>query len=350
MVGKYSVIVLVLVAGFFASAAHSEFYKWVDKTGQVHYTQTPPPSSQIKQDAMSSNAQDRKTYKTLIGNWIGKRKDQHVLLNFTADGRFEDRTQEGARTTYNGVGKWKVDGEMIRWDYEQGKGHWDYAKGKSKHFSFVENISKNKLQLREPDGTLTNLRRVGTGEDEQADKLADARSQKCKKPFEKGVEDGQKWVRLIENDCPQRVSELLKDGLNPNAAVDGQTPLTRAVDMHRRSIAKQLIKAGADVDKPRKSDGATALILAAQSGEYQLVNTLISAGASIEKHDVDKCTALIVAAKGNHGVVVKRLLSMGANVNAADSGGMTALNHAEKRGYKKIVKTIKDYKKLTGTK
>jgi hypothetical protein len=350
MFGKYSVIVLVLLAGCFASAAHSEFFKWVDKSGQVHYTQTPPPSDQIKQDAMSSNANDRKTYKILIGNWVGKRKEQKVLLNFTADGRFEDRKQEGARTTYNGVGKWKVDGEMIRWDYEQGKGNWDYARGKTKHFSFVENISKNKLELREPDGTLTSLRRVGTGADDQADKLADARNEACNKPFEKTIKDGEKWVHLIENDCPKRVSELLKDGLNPNAAADGQTPLTRAVDMRRRSIARRLIKAGADVDKPRKSDGATPLILAAQSGEYQLVNALISAGASIEKHDVDKCTALIVAAKGNHGVVVKRLLSMGANVNAADSGGMTALNHAQKRGYDKIVKTIEDYKKLTGTK
>ena len=354
MFGKYIVAGLVLGTVFFAAAAHSAFYKWVDKNGQVHYTQTPPPADKMKKSAMSDTvsgtAEDKKLYKTIIGNWIGKRKDDEVLLNFTADGRFEDRTQTGGRTQHNGVGMWKVNGEMIKWEYEQGKGNWDYSRGKTKHYSFVEKATDNSLELREPDGTLTTLRRVGSDVDDNADSLAESRKLKCDKPFGDDVKDGKKWLTLIENDCAERVAELLKNGIDPNAVSDGKTPLTQAIQMKRRSIAKQLIKAGADVNKNRESDGVTPLILAAQLGEYQLVNTLIGAGASIEEQDSDKCTALIAAAKENHGVVVKRLLSMGADVEAKDSGGMTALKHAQERGYHTIVKTIQDYKKLTGIK
>lgn len=354
MLGKYITVTLVLAASMTSAVSYSATYKWVDQSGQIHYTQTPPPADKIKQsamsDALSGSAEDKKLFQTLIGNWIGKRKDSEVLLNFTADGRFEDRTQSGGSTQYNGVGMWQVNGEMIKWEYEQGKGNWEYSRGKNKHYSFVEKATQDQLVIKEPDGTLTTLVRVGTSEGAEADSKAASKMLECNKPFAEGANDAVKWQVIIEKDCAERVSELVKSGLNPNATDNGETPLTKAIESRRRSIAKQLIKAGADVNKSRESDGVTPLILAARMGEYQLVNSLIGAGARIEEKDSNKCTALIAAAKENHGVVVKRLLTMGADVAAKDSDGMTALRHAQDRGYQTIVKTIEAYKKLTGIK
>lgn len=354
MLQKTHIILLVLLTQFLAiSVAHSAFYKWVDKNGQIHYTQTPPPEDQVHQNPisnkrMSGTTEERKLQSALVGNWVGKRKSEKIYLNISFDGRFEDRTQIGQQFKYNGVGWWKVSDEMIKWVYEQGKGTWEYARGKTKHFSVVEKISKNELVLREPDGTATRLKRVtDTASGETA---ADSVNEECNKPFDETVTDIQKWKSLIDNRCSKLVSELLKKGLNPSAADNENTALTYAIEQKHRTIVKKLIKHGVDVNQKRELDGVTPLILATQMGNYQMVNTLINAGARIEEYDRNKSTALIVAAKENNKNIVKRLLSIGANVNAKDGGGLTALKHAEDRGHGDVVKVIQDYKKLTGIK
>ena len=48
------IVALVLLTQCMAiSVAHSAFYKWVDKKGQIHYTQTPPPEDQVQQNPVS---------------------------------------------------------------------------------------------------------------------------------------------------------------------------------------------------------------------------------------------------------------------------------------------------------
>lgn len=353
MLHKIHIVVLVLLTQLMAvSVAHSAFYKWVDKNGQIHYTQTPPPENQVHQNPtskkMSGTPQERKLQSAVIGNWVGERKGEKVYVNLSFDGRFEDRTQIGQKFKYNGVGWWKISGEMVKWSYEQGKGNWAYASRKTKHFSVVENISENELVLREPDGSATKLKRVT--DSENGGKSAESGREECKKPFDKTATDIQKWKTIIEKDCGKLAAELLEKGFSPNAAENSNTALIYAIEKKRRSIVKQLIEQGADVNQKRESDGMTPLILATQMGNYQLVNSLISAGARIEEYDRHKNTALIVAAKENNKNIVKRLLSIGANVNAEDGGGLTALKHAQDRGHRDVVKVIQDYKKLTGLK
>lgn len=41
-------LLLALFAIVFASVAHAQMYRWVDKQGKVHYTDTPPPPSEVK--------------------------------------------------------------------------------------------------------------------------------------------------------------------------------------------------------------------------------------------------------------------------------------------------------------
>ncbi|WP_455222458.1 ankyrin repeat domain-containing protein [Kaarinaea lacus] len=347
---SFTITVVLMLQIIFVAVAHSAFYKWVDRNGQVHYTQTPPPADQLNKNPDKQNLhgtpEEQKIHKILIGNWVGDRKGEKVYVSFNYDGRFEDRTQNAASFKYNGVGTWNVAGEMIKWEYEQGKGNWSYIRGKTKHFSFIENISKDELELREPDGTLTKLKRITDTADSENGKSKAI----CEKPLDKSATAGQKWKFIIDNECNELAVKLAEKKLDPNALNDGKSPLAYAIEKHRRSIIRILIKNGADVNWKRKSDGATPLIVAAQMGDYQLVNTLINAGASIEDYDQEKRTALIIAAKENNKNIVKKLLSVGANINAVDESGSNALKHAQDLGHREVVKAIEDYKKLTGIK
>jgi len=359
MQNKITVLIVMLFANVFAAtSAYSAFYKWVDKDGQVHYTQTPPQNTQMSKGgtskALANSDKDSKSVSKLVGNWIGTRKgksgEDNVVVEFFMDGRFDDRNQSGGGYVQNGAGKWYLDGEMIKWEYSESGGRWKYS-GKGKHYSFIEQLTDKKLVIREPDGSITKLVRADAmAEDSDVSAKEQLRLAACNKDFNKISSDGAKWTALIKDSCIEKAKELVDKGLNPDAESGNKTPLTLAIELKNKAFVKFLIKNGADLNKGRKSDGATPLILAAKMGEYQVVNTLIGIGANLNANDINQNTALITAAKENQEMIVKRLLSMGADVNAKDGNGLTALKHAKDRGYQKIVTAIEDYKKLTGSK
>lgn len=358
MLKKILLLNLVLVINIcLLSTAHSAFYKWVDENGQVHYTQTPPRSTQMSKKnaskALAKTKKDTKSIRNLVGSWVGTRKgkglDENVVVDFYMDGRFEDRTQKTTGFIQNGAGKWHLDGEMIKWDYKDVQVKWRYA-GKGKHYSFIESLDEKHLSIREPDGSLTKLVRADSiAQGVGAETQEEMRLAACNEKVNKDMTDGKKWVALIQNNCIEKAKELFKRGLDPNAESANKTPLILAIELKKKNFVKFLVKNGADLNAGRKSDGVTPLILAAKMGEYHIVNTLIGVGAKLDANDMNKNTALITAAKENQEMIVKRLLSMGANVNAQDGNGLTALKHARDRGYGKIVETIEDYKKLTGS-
>jgi ankyrin repeat protein/Mg2+ and Co2+ transporter CorA len=100
--------------------------------------------------------------------------------------------------------------------------------------------------------------------------------------------------------------------------------------------------------KPRKlvndrtSRGKTALHLASQHGQSNMVRLLLNYGANIEAASEGLWTPLLIAAKAGHADVVAALLSARtpANVNARTSSGMTALHWAAENGYERVVERI----------
>lgn len=138
------------------------------------------------------------------------------------------------------------------------------------------------------------------------------------------------------------VQYLIQKGANVNAqSNDKENPcspmlctcLTGNVD-----ILKELIKAGADLEKGDARTNSTPLIAASHLGKYDMVKILLDAGANINAENNLGSTALILASAGGYDKIVRLLLDRGANVNAVDKGGGNAFIRAilgkhEKIGY-----------------
>jgi ankyrin repeat protein len=108
---------------------------------------------------------------------------------------------------------------------------------------------------------------------------------------------------------------------------------------HARTV-KLLIDNGADVNTKKKFGGDTALKLATEYGNIEIVTMLIGAGANINAQDSYKETVIITASKWGHITIVKLLIEEGADVNDQDKNGHTALYWATIRGDAEIVKML----------
>lgn len=86
-----------------------------------------------------------------------------------------------------------------------------------------------------------------------------------------------------------------------------------------------LIDGGINVNSENPG-GATALEMAAESGQTEMVKFLVEQGGRIDPVEIP-CfsSALITAATNHHVEVVKLLLESGADPNVVDSEGQTAL-------------------------
>jgi ankyrin repeat protein len=108
---------------------------------------------------------------------------------------------------------------------------------------------------------------------------------------------------------------LLAKKANPNAVNDfGAMPLTEAARLNDDRLVKMLLDAGAKVDSANPDD-ETALMLAIKNGNLQMAETLVKAGASVNRIEkFHNQTPLIYAAGGGHSAIVKLLLSKDADV------------------------------------
>ena len=120
----------------------------------------------------------------------------------------------------------------------------------------------------------------------------------------------------------------------------GVTPLFSVSTLGYSDIARQLIKAGADVHKA--SNGFTPLFMAAHSGHTVIVRQLLAAGADVHKAS-NGVTPLFMAAYNGHTDIVRLLLAAGADVHTArTTDGVTPLFMAARNGHADIVRQLLD--------
>jgi ankyrin repeat protein len=89
--------------------------------------------------------------------------------------------------------------------------------------------------------------------------------------------------------------------------------------------------------------GVTPLWLAAQNGNLDLVNTLLSAGADPTIRLLSGETPVMTAAQAGNGAVVKVMLEAGADPNVSVTRDQTALMWAADRGHSDVVAALLEH-------
>ena len=126
-----------------------------------------------------------------------------------------------------------------------------------------------------------------------------------------------------------------------NAATD-DTPLMEAVSAGNAAAVAALIEAGADVDETR-SDGATAMHLAAEHDVLELVEALLEAGASPTVRSRNDVSPLALAASNGNADIIARLLDHGADPNELTGEAQSALMLAANNGRPEAVRILLEH-------
>jgi ankyrin repeat protein len=160
-------------------------------------------------------------------------------------------------------------------------------------------------------------------------------------------------ARLIDA-VKRRDSRMVATLIEQGAAVsdqlaDGSTALAWAVYGDDKRVAQMLLKAGAAVTVNVANDyGETPLTLACLTGDGEMVEELLAAGADAKASRSTGETALMIAAGSGSLRAVDSLIKHGADINAAESSqGQTALMWAaaekhplHRRGFLKAVGAV----------
>jgi ankyrin repeat protein len=109
---------------------------------------------------------------------------------------------------------------------------------------------------------------------------------------------------------------------------------------------KSLISDGVDIEVRRKPDERTAIMIAAENGDQQIIQLLVEAGAEVDVTDSVGKTALMLAANNGHLETVKLLMNIGIDRYAKDQTGWEydALMLAARAGHVEVVKILADEK------
>ena len=138
------------------------------------------------------------------------------------------------------------------------------------------------------------------------------------------------------------VRALLEQGADVNAAQgDGMTVLHRAARTGNLDMAELLIGAGANLEARTRLGEHTPLHVASASGRAGVVSVLVAAGASVNARTTTGATPLHFAAASGSADAVAALLSAGAEVDAREPlWGQTPLMFAAAAGRTEAIEAL----------
>ncbi|MEP6757348.1 MAG: ankyrin repeat domain-containing protein [Chthonomonadales bacterium] len=125
----------------------------------------------------------------------------------------------------------------------------------------------------------------------------------------------------------KQVRVLLKQGAPVNFRDDG-TPLYYAANSECIDVVTELLRAGANPNLGclTSTVGETPLLCSMETGNLQIIQTLINGGADVNQPDIRGQTPLIAACLRSRFGAAQILLSSGANPQIKDQYGNTPLS------------------------
>lgn len=147
--------------------------------------------------------------------------------------------------------------------------------------------------------------------------------------------------QTLQRDYIQVTKALLDRGANVFSSDNsGRTPLYYAIWNKQYDLVKVLLDSGVHPDCIISRDGC-CLHVAAMSGSTEIVNLLLSRGASVDaKYNRFQRTPLSYAAAHGMYEVAKMLLDKGAYPDSADYFGSTPLAYAAENGKEEVLKLL----------
>lgn len=172
---------------------------------------------------------------------------------------------------------------------------------------------------------------------------------------QKVLENGQRCTALIiaARYGHDRVVKMLIDKFKPDLeqegtvkfdgyVIDGASALWCAAGAGHLNVVKTLVKAGANVNHPTKTN-STPLRAVCFDGRLDIVKYLVDHDANIHISNKFNNTCLMIAAYKGHLDVVNFLLENGADLNEKALCGGTALHFAAECGHAHIVSELLRY-------
>lgn len=146
---------------------------------------------------------------------------------------------------------------------------------------------------------------------------------------------------VASGDNEEVVRQLVKSGMHPETfTLSGDSPLLHAARTGQSVIIGLLVGSGADVNCPSGDLNSTALHVAAECRQVEVVWQLLAAGADVRKTNLSGQTPLHCAAKADCPKAVAGLIHAGADVAARDSFGDTPLSSAVQHASVEVVSLL----------
>lgn len=143
---------------------------------------------------------------------------------------------------------------------------------------------------------------------------------------------------LSESPCLAHIELLIDRKADPNAAMEGATPLFLATNKGVTKIVGKLLEAKAHpfTDKPIPQP----LLRASFRGDTESVKMLLEHKADCDVLNDENRTSLILAARGGNTETIQELLSNGARSDITDKNGFTAFATACQKRHVKAAKIL----------
>ncbi len=135
------------------------------------------------------------------------------------------------------------------------------------------------------------------------------------------------------------VKALLSSGVDPNSQNTlGMSALMIAAATGDVEIVKTLLEKGADVNFG--SMFGSPLTFAAFEGQADVMRLLLEKGADVAAKRPDQMTVLMLAARNGNPEIIRELIARKANVAAVDNNNSTALSYAARAGKSEAVRVL----------